>query len=107
MSSGQARLTHLQRIIPKHKRQELKQFVNRAKVFDPTPRMVVTDEEALAELCRYESEIYSVTIESRFYFWLTQFSLLIISLVSVYVSAFLVTPSSLTDSQTLIPKPEE
>jgi hypothetical protein len=85
----------------------LKQFVNRAKVFDPAPRIVFTDEEALAELCRYESEIYSVTIESRFYFWLTQFSLLIVSLVSVYVSAFLVTPSSLTNTQTLIPQSED
>jgi hypothetical protein len=65
--------------------------------------MRVTDQEALEELDIYNREIHRITLESRYYFWLTQFSLLVFSMVSIYISAFFVTPPSITNDQTLIP----
>jgi len=52
-------------------------------------RMMVTDEEALHEMDKYNNEINVLTLESRYYFWLTQFVMLVISTSCIYFSAFL------------------
>ena len=51
-------------------------------------RLKVTDEEALAELNRFKSEIDKVTLPTRYQFWLIQYILIIIAITGVYVSSF-------------------
>jgi len=64
----------------------------------------VTDEEALTESKQYQKDMYLVTLDSRYYFWVTQFTILTIAMVFIYISAFLITPSTALNKSTLLPK---
>ena len=66
-------------------------------------RLQITDEEAAEQYKLYKSEIYKVTLQGREAFWSSNFALIVVTLILVYISVFIVTPSTESNPQTLVP----
>jgi len=54
-------------------------------------RLLVTDEQAIEEYKLYKQSIHLVTLQSRGFYWATQYIILIISFTLVYLGAFVPT----------------
>lgn len=67
-------------------------------------RLRITDEEALEELKRYEDEINLVTCEARKFYWIPQFTILVLALFLIYISVFIATPPTKNSTVTLVPQ---
>ena len=66
-------------------------------------RLQFTDQEAAEEYRIYKSEIFKVTLQGREAFWSSNFTLIVVTLILIYISAFIVTPSNETNPETLVP----
>ena len=54
-------------------------------------RLLVTDEQAIEEYKLYKQSIHLVTLQSRGFYWATQYIILTISFTLVYLGAFVPT----------------
>ena len=54
-------------------------------------RLLVTDEQAIEEYKLYKKSIHLVTLQSRGFYWATQYIILTISFTLVYLGAFVPT----------------
>ena len=66
-----------------------KQITSLKNKFVPGERYMITDEECIAEYESFNKNVHNVALDSRHSFWVTQFVLLIVAMVMVYLSVFI------------------